>query len=474
VSRPREGQGLLPFEAEADESLCAVTAHGGLPLLVEAARALGVDQACRQHLRIKQRRRGFDEAAMVESFMTLFGAGGECLDDFATLSADGGLARLLGRALPKPTATRDFLYAFHDEKLTTRPKDAPKAWIPAESAPLQQLHAVNVAAVHALAQHQPELRDATVDLDATIIASRKREALPVYEGGRGYQPQLAVWAEAGVVVADQFRDGNVPAEVEALAVAKRAFAALPAQVERRGFRGDSACYTHDLLNWLRDEHRADGPQGFIGFAISADMSPSLAEHIAALPATAWQPYFPGRKDEHEERFWAEVEFTPSDGPVRKDVQPDRYVAVRIVPRQGDLFDRNREVKHFAIVSNRRDVRGDRLIEWHREKAGTIEAVHDVLKNELGAGVMPCGRFGANAAWLRLNVLTFNVLAALRRLALPPALAQARPKRLRFKLFALAGRIVAHARQLTVRLGITAADFATFLAARRALRAAAFA
>jgi hypothetical protein len=34
------------------------------------------------------------------------------------------------------------------------------------------------------------------------------------------------------------------------------------------------------------------------------------------------------------------------------------------------------------------------------------------------GVMPCGRFGANAAWLRLAVLTCNVLTALKRLALP--------------------------------------------------------
>ena len=41
----------------------------------------------------------------------------------------------------------------------------------------------------------------------------------------------------------------------------------------------------------------------------------------------------------------------------------------------------------------------RLLEWHRNKAGTIEAVHDVLKNELAAGVLPCSRFGANAAWL---------------------------------------------------------------------------
>lgn len=42
----------------------------------------------------------------------------------------------------------------------------------------------------------------------------------------------------------------------------------------------------------------------------------------------------------------------------------------------------------------------------------IEAVHHVLKNKLAAGVMPCGRFGANAAWVPLTVLTHNVLTAL--------------------------------------------------------------
>jgi len=64
-------------------------------------------------------------------------------------------------------------------------------------------------------------------------------------------------------------------------------------------------------------------------------------------------------------------------------------------------------------------------------------VHDVLKNELAAGVLPCGRFGANAAWLRLAVITHNVLTALKRLALPAEYLSARPKRLRFVFLNLA-------------------------------------
>jgi hypothetical protein len=60
----------------------------------------------------------------------------------------------------------------------------------------------------------------------------------------------------------------------------------------------------------------------------------------------------------------------------------------------------------------------------------------------------------------LAVLAHNVLAALKRLALPPELLTARPKRLRFLIFNTPGRLVHHARRLLLRLaalaeGITA-------------------
>lgn len=42
---------------------------------------------------------------------------------------------------------------------------------------------------------------------------------------------LAVWAETGLVLADQFRDGNVSAQMGPLEVAQRAFAALPSTVK---------------------------------------------------------------------------------------------------------------------------------------------------------------------------------------------------------------------------------------------------
>jgi hypothetical protein len=122
-----------------------------------------------------------------------------------------------------------------------------------------------------------------------------------------------------------------------------------------------------------------------------------------------------------------------------------------------------------VVSKRAGPGAD-LIRWHWQKAGTIELVHDVTKNELGAAVPPGGRFGANAAWYRLSRLTDTVLSALKSLALPAHLSAARPKRLRFALFTLAGRLLTHAGRLGLRLSAEAERLVERVAARRRLAA----
>ena len=130
-------------------------------------------------------------------------------------------------------------------------------------------------------------------------------------------------------------------------------------------------------------------------------------------------------------------YLPSDGIWKKDaVSPRRYLAIRIRPRQGDLLRDGNRVRHFCVVTNRSDPEGGcglDLIRWHRGKAGTIEHAHDVLMNELAGAALPSQKFGANAAWLRLNVILYNLLSAYKRVGLPEELHTARPKRLRLLL-----------------------------------------
>jgi len=441
----------LGFDYDEGHSEQNLTALAGIPLLVQAFRSLDLPRSVGRHVRVKQRQRGLDEASYVESFVILNAAGGECLDDFVRLRQDG-VRGLIGHELPSPEAARKFLYQFHDEQLIEQAQQrllpGQTSYIPEENAALRGLGQVNVDLVRELARRGEPQKIATIDLDSTIIESWKQQAQPTYQGGRGYQPMLAVWAEMNLIVCDQFRDGNVPAQQEPLEAARRAFGSLPESVTEFYFRGDSACYEKNLIGWLRDEERENGPQGAIGFAISVRLHASLKQHIARLPASAWKPY---REDGEAVSECADVLNYWPEAEEEKEFAPLRWVAIRIRKRQGDLFGDGADAKHFAVVTNVWDWETRRLLEWHREKAGTIEAIHDVLKNELAAGVLPCARFGANAAWLRMAVLTHNLITALKRMALPEQYLSARPKRLRFLIFNTAGRILHHARRTLCRI-----------------------
>lgn len=453
MQKPSPTESPLLFEVDPKPLEETLTAMGGIPLVVQAFRSLGLPGSVQQHVTVKERERGYDEATFVESFLILNAAGGECVDDFAHLRSDAGLVELIGHELPSPEAARKFLNAFHEEEKIEeaqqrRLPDA-IAYIPEESSALEGLGRVNRDLIQRLGERCADQKIFTVDQDATIIESRKREALYTYEGSRGYQPMLAVWAEMDVVLADEFRDGNVPAQMAPLTVAKAAFAAAPTTVTNYYFRGDSACHENKLLRWLLSEKREGGPAGFIGFAVSARMSEALHAAILEVPESGWKVY--GQPEPDVDRECAEVVFVSNEELEPKGTKPLRTVAIRLRKRQGGLFADGSSVLHFAVLSNIWDWQPVKLIEWHREKAGTIEGVHDVLKNELATGVLPSKYFGANAAWLRLAVISYNVLTALKRLALPADLLRARPKRLRFLIFYTAGRLVHHARQLCLRL-----------------------
>src|SRR5271169_6497668 len=123
------------------------------------------------------------------------------------------------------------------------------------------------------------------------------------------------------------------------------------------------------------------------------------------------------------------------------------------PAPGELLRDGNRLRHFCIVTNRSDPEGGSgldLIRWHRQKAGTIEHAHDVLMNELAGDALPSQKFGANAAWLRLNVILYNLLSAYKRVGLPEELHTARPKRLRLLLLNTVGKVVRHARETLLR------------------------
>lgn len=432
----------LAFELDHKPADGWYTAHAGVPLLIEAFRTSGAAAVVDEKVSIKQRKRGLRPSETVEGLFALWASGGERCEDLASLREDGALGVLIGHSFPAPQTARDFLEAF-DEALGPLWQGGHGASVPAEGQRLQGLDAASRRLVAFLQERAPH-KTVTIDIDATILASEKRAARATYEGQTGYQPVIALWAEQDVVLADEFRDGNVPPQSGNLRVIQRAIAALPEGVGQVKVRSDSAGYTHDLMRWLEDKKH--------GYAISAKMHPPLLAAVKALPERDWQ--FES-EDEHAIRSWAEVAYVPNDRDYSDTRgEPARYLATRIMKKQGQLFADGSDTRYWAMVTNLPDPEGGcglDLLRWHRGKAGTVELAHDVLTNELAAEALPSQRFGANAAWFRLNVMLYNLLSAFKRIALPPDLHRARPKRLRFVLLSTIGKVVRHARETLLRL-----------------------
>lgn len=427
----------LPFELDSKTDDSLVTAHAGIPLLIELFRSCGAAKVMNERASAKQRKRGLTSSEMAESMFALWLAGGERCEDLERLREDEALGELLGHELPAPQTARDYFETFHAEGLPLW-QQGEQSQVPSESSMQEGLGQVNKVVVHGVQGQVPQRR-ATLDVDATILESDKRSAKATYDGRRGYQPAFVVWAEQDLVILDEFRDGNVPAGSGNLRVVQRAVAALPPGIEETLVRGDSALYEQKLMRWL-DERG-------IGFGISADMSPQLRAAVEALPEEAWET---DRDEVEAVRQWAEVVYVPDDAGDRKDASAYRYLAIRVLKKQGVLFGDGTDRRHYCMVTNR-EGNGLELIRWHRGKAGTIEHVHDVLTNELAAEALPSQKFGANAAWVRMNVVLYNLLSALKRVALPEEFLSARPKRLRFVLFNTVGKVVRHAREMLLRL-----------------------
>ena len=432
-----------PFEFDPRPLGEASSPHAGALSISRVFRSLRVPDRIAANLKLRKRQRGFSEGQMIESVVLLQCIGGDSPEDIRLISNDPCLERGLGYRPPKATAVREFLDLFHDEKLEELrpPREQQKSFIFPSSGPVQALQAVQAGTVRAIAQRyaeggQPQ-RIATIDQDATIIESHKDAALPHYEGGRGYQPMVAVWAEADLVVADEFRDGNVPARQAPLTCAQMAFEALPASVTERYFRGDSACHENDLLNWLKHPDRAQDPGGRIGFAVSAVMSEDLAKATKKVREKEWKTF--ATEADGTQRQWAEVPFVPGQKNEKKDIWPLRYVGLRLLKAQGNLFADGSDRHHHAVVTNL-EWDGARLLDWHREKAGTIEHVHDEIKNGLGGGHMPSQHFAVNAAWLKLTLLTYNLVSAIRGLCFSPKERPVRMKKFRLLAITLAGRM----------------------------------
>ena len=481
-------QGILPFQYEIEKLPSGMTSLAGLPAYLDLALVSGLTKSIRQHLLVwSARSQGWTDVQIVMSLVLLNLAGGNCVNDLRILEGDEGFARIMRRveaeshglsrkerrklerlwreerkrAVPSPSPVFRYLSAFHDQDQEEK-REAGKAFIPDPNEHLKGLYAVNRDLV-AFAQAKSPQTTATLDMDATLVETHKKDALYGYKGFKAYQPLNTYWFEHGLTLHSEFRDGNVPAGFQQLRVLKDALACLPENVSQAFLRSDTAGYQWDLMRYCAEGK--DERFRVIEFAIGVDITPEFKRAVAGVESSDWVPLYrelDGKKVKTDQE-WAEVCFVPAGMGFSKNGPQYLYLAIREALKQQVLPGMEQEqlcfptmdfgktrYKLFGVVTNR-TIAGQELIDWHRERCGKSEEVHSIMKEDLAGGKLPSGSFGENAAWWAIMILSLNLNAIMRRLILPKEWVGKRLKAIRFGFINIAGRVIKHAGQLFMRL-----------------------
>ena len=495
-------QGILPFKYEAEKKTTGMTALAGLPAYLDLAKVIGLSKSIRKHIKVRKSGQGWTDSQMVLSIVLLNLAGGDCVEDIKVLEADDGFCEVLKkaemhglkrkvrrkllrrwrkertRATPSPSAIFRYLEMFHDRD-QDKYREAGKAFIPEANEHLKGFVAVNNDLV-GFASLQNVQQTATLDMDATLVATNKTDSLFCYKGYRSYQPLGTWWAEQEIILHTEFRDGNVPAGFEQLRVFQEALGCLPEAVNQVRLRSDTAGYQHDLLKYCA--MGSNERFGVIEFAIGCDVTPEFKKAVAGVPEPEWRPIYKvvGGKKEATGVEWAEVCFVPSAIGHSKKGPEYRYLAKReVIVEQQVLsgFDQQRSLpfptmevkgkryKVFGIVTNM-DWQGEELIHWYHQRCGKSEEAHSVMKEDLAGGKLPSNDFGENAAWWWMMILALNLNAIMKKLVLGKAWEPKRMKAIRYWLINLPGRVVSRSRSLIIRLTSTHPSLELLIKARR--------
>ena len=411
--------------------------HGGLPAMMELAEQAGLHGLVAEHVRVPGTA-GANAAVKVSAVVAGMVTGADSISDLDVLR-HGGMGRIfdgIRAATTLGTHLRGYTFGH-----------------------IRQLDAVASRFLTSLAGCSPILSGADqivfVDVDDTIREThgyQKQGAAYGYSRVKGLNAQLAVITtplSAPMIGGARLRKGNSASAhgadrliTDTLATLRRAVPGAALVV----VRADSAYFNRDTI------HAAI--RGGARFSITAKMNPAVTKAIAAIKEDAWEAIqYPNAIFDQEQQRWisdaevAEIEFTAFQSPVA-----DRVTARLIVRRVKRLNPRHQDEllpgwRHHGVFTNN-PMPLLQAEACHRDHALVEQVIADLKDGALAHA--PSGKFLANAAWLVMATMAFNLTRAAATLA-SETLGRARTATIRRTLINVAARVANTARRWILHL-----------------------
>jgi hypothetical protein len=416
-----------PVTVEVTSDGAGLVSHAGTALVAQVADKLGLTAALSVRLAgLKQRRRGHDPGRVIRDLAVMLADGGECVSDLGAVREQDAL---LGAVASDSTAFRVV------DRIACTPGllDAVRGAHARARERFWKLHGA------------PE--SLTIDVDATLITahSEKENAAGHYKGGYGFHPLQAYADETREALGGLLRAGNAGSNTAAdhKTVLDLALAQIPAEyVESLQIlvRADTAGATHGLLDYCREAR--------MRFSVGYELTEQVRAAILEIPDDAWVPALAQDGSRRENGEVAEI-----TDMVDLSGWPDgcRLIVRRERPHPGAQlsFTDHDGYRFQAILTDQPDPDIAVLECRHRQHAHVEDRIRD--DKDTGLEKFPFKAFALNEVWLEIVALAHDLIVWTQALALDGELAKAEPKRLRYRVLHVAGRLAFSGRRAKLHL-----------------------
>ncbi|GAB3970010.1 IS1380 family transposase [Actinoallomurus acanthiterrae] len=412
---------------------------GGL-MLVETLRVSGLGKGLSEELKVWRLPRALhDPGKILTDLAVMLALGGDCLADVAVLRSS---PEIFGPVASDPTISRLV------SALAAAGPKAVRAIRRARAAARE--HVWKLAGTSA-----PGAGGALIplDLDATIVIahSEKESAAPTWKKTFGFHP-LCSFIDHGLGGTGEgavlhLRRGNAGSNTAAdhITVARAALQQIPSRLHKQVLIRTDSGGTREFLTWVASRR--------LKYSIGFNLTEEICEAILELPKEVWQVAYDadgqGRAGAWVAELTGMLDLTGWPKGMRLIVRKERPhpgAQLRFTDVDGHRFT--------CFVTGTRPGGGrGQLADLelrHRRRARCEDRIR--AGKDTGLANLPLHGFTQNQVWLELVALAADLLAWMQILALDGHPARRwEPKRLRLRLFPVAGRLIKGGRRLRLRL-----------------------
>ena len=278
-----------------------------------------------------------------------------------------------------------------------------------------------------------------LDIDATFIEAHKHNTQYSYLGEPGYMPMVG-HINGGYVIQADFREGNEAPAAKNLEFIKECAAQLPIATTFDRFRADSASYQAEIFNYCDKEN--------ILFSVSGQKDKSVMYGIGNIKDDDWEVLSPKEYISEFMHTMGEAENAFRMIVIKKNITPT------LPELDGYLSKETKEKLHdeiyYTIATNDLELSAKEILKLHRQRGETSENKIKELKNGFNMSYLPTSNFEANSFYFAIGTLAHNLFLLFKQI-LDKGLQHHTVKTIRYKLYHIAGKVVSHARQITLKV-----------------------